>query len=66
MVEESFGVCKQCKREDILGDGFCVECWDGPADRINRHQNERDQQIIQAVKRSKEKFRAKFWDNSKK
>lgn len=66
MVQESFGVCKQCNREDILGDGFCVECWDGPADRISRYQNKRDQQILQAVQKSKSKprpvFRAKFWD----
>jgi len=26
--EESEGPCKQCKRINILGDGYCISCWD--------------------------------------
>jgi len=28
MPEESEGICKKCKVFTILGDGYCIHCWD--------------------------------------
>ena len=28
-VVESSGICRRCGREAILGDGLCVDCWEG-------------------------------------
>lgn len=32
MVKESYGTCVKCSKEDILGDGLCISCWDGRVD----------------------------------
>jgi len=28
MPEESKGLCKKCKQLKVLGDGYCIHCWD--------------------------------------
>lgn len=28
MPRESIGLCKNCKTQNLLGDGLCVICWD--------------------------------------
>ncbi len=28
-VKESYGICVKCQQEGLLGDGLCVDCWDG-------------------------------------
>ena len=25
---ETFGECKKCHQYDVLGDGYCIGCWD--------------------------------------
>ncbi len=34
MVEETYGVCKECTKEALLGEGLCVACWDAREDGI--------------------------------
>ena len=36
-IEESYGPCKKfyrCKNVGLLGNGLCVECWDGSRRKI--------------------------------
>ena len=69
MVAESEGICEECGKEAILGDGLCAKCWDGPGDK-RAFKNNRDEEIFKAVEKSWQKpreiFRAKHWRNSEK
>lgn len=62
-VVESFGKCKACGKETILGNGFCVYCWDG--EERPKKKLSTTQQIKQFIKYWQGKNQCKYCDSTR-
>ena len=48
MVKDTEGLCTQCGKLGILGDGLCVKCWDRVPCILKEYQTPPEHKLIEA------------------